>query len=181
MEGKLVLVSGHCAAGKSAFADRLSAELGILCFRKDRVKETLGEGLGPTGGAVYEKGSTAAFVLLEYILEECLKAGTPCILEGNFRPAELERVEAFLERYGGRCLSFFFTADMAVLYRRYRDREKERHWVHKSAGDSPEDFAAGQARLGEKLPGEVLLVDTTDFSRVDYSGLLTAVRAFLAG
>ena len=169
MEGKLVLVSGHCAAGKSAFADRLSAELGILCFRKDRVKETLGEGLGPTGGAVYEKGSAAAFVLLEYILE------------GNFRPAELERVEVFLERYGGRCLSFFFTGDMAVLYRRYRDREKERHWVHKSAGDSPEDFAAGQARLGEKLPGEALLVDTTDFSRVDHSGLLTTVRAFLVG
>lgn len=178
MTPTLFLISGRCAAGKSTFAARLSAALGVPCFRKDRLKETLGEGLGPEG-QVYEKGSAAAFLLLAHILEQFLAAGQPCILEGNFRPAELRRVEALLERYGGRCLSFLFTGDMAVLYRRYRDREGERHWVHKSAGDSPEQFAAGQARLATALPGRVLEVDATDFARVDYPGLLEAARAFL--
>lgn len=177
----LFLISGHCAAGKSTFARRLSAELGVPCFQKDRLKEVLGEGFGPAAGLVHEKGSAVTFLLLEHILEEFLRGGTPCILEGNFRPAELEQIEALLERHGGRCLSFFFTGDMAVLYRRYREREGERHWVHKSAGDSPEAFAAGQARLGRDLPGPCIRVDTTDFTQVDGQALLDTARAFLKG
>lgn len=179
MGGKLILVSGHCAAGKSTFADRLSAELGVPCFQKDRVKETLGDGLGSGGGLVYEKGSGAAFLLLEHILERFLETGQACILEGNFRPAELDRFQALLEQYRAECLSFFFTGEMAVLYRRYRERESLRHWVHRSAGETPEAFAAGQLRLADTLPGQVIRVDTTQFDRVDTAGLVAAAQTFL--
>ncbi len=178
MGGKLILVSGHCAAGKSTFAGRLSARLGVPCFQKDRVKETLADGLGSGGGLVYEKGSTAAFLLMEHILECFLAAGQTCILEGNFRPGELDRLRGLLETHHGSCLSFFFTGEMAVLYRRYREREAVRHWVHRSAGESLEAFSAGQLRLGEDLPGQVVRVDTTAFDRVDGEALFAAAGEF---
>ncbi len=179
MGGKLILISGHCAAGKSTFAGRLSAKLGVPCFQKDRVKEILGDGLGNEGGLVYEKGSGATFLLMEHILERFLAAGGACILEGNFKPGELDRLRRLLEAHRGECLSFFFTGEMAVLYRRHREREGVRHWVHKPAGETLETFAAGQLRLGEDLPGQVVRVDTTEFERVDTEGLLAAARLFL--
>ncbi len=180
MGGKLILITGRCATGKSTFARRLAAEVSVPCFLKDEVKEVLGEGLGPEGGLVYQKGSQATFRLLAYLAEGILAAGQCCILEGNFKPEELKELQALLEKYDARCLTCCFTGDLETLYRRYRTREEERHWVHRSMDRGLEAFAAGQSRLPLAGPGENVLVDGTDVEQLDETGLFAAAKAFLA-
>jgi 2-phosphoglycerate kinase len=51
LERRVVLVSGAPGAGKSTLAVPLAAELGFAPLRKDRIKETLHDALGPAAGS----------------------------------------------------------------------------------------------------------------------------------
>lgn len=44
--GKLLLVTGDIAAGKSTFSEILSKRYSIAAFQKDAVKEVLGDTIG---------------------------------------------------------------------------------------------------------------------------------------
>ena len=191
-KGRIILVGGYCATGKSTFSRRLARLLGIPCFNKDTIKELLGDGFGPEpaaeargsppeNGLVFRKGSAVAFSLMLHITERFLQAGKPCILESNFKLNESEQLKALLDKYGCECLTFIFKGDLGVLYKRYSERDRERHWVHQSAGENADLFKNGQlgAGLGEAAVGQTIYVDATEFEKVDYGELFDAARRFL--
>ena len=94
MENKIILVAGHSATGKSTFAHRLSCELGIPCFFKDKLKEAMGDGFGQDSSLMYDKGNTEATInIMTLIAESFLKIGKVCILEANFRPPQDEQIK----------------------------------------------------------------------------------------
>jgi len=183
MRGKIIVVGGYCAAGKSTFSRKLSGMLKIPCFNKDTLKEALGDGFGPGHNMVEQKGSAAAFLLLLHIAERFLETGNPCILESNFKAREIGELKALLERYGGECLTVIFTGDLGVLFTRYMERHtsEKRHWVHSTVGENRDNFREGHlcAGIGEAGIGRTITVDATSFAEVDYERLFAAVKDFM--
>lgn len=67
--GKLVLIMGDLAAGKSIFSKILSKRYNINVFNKDSVKEVLGDTVGFSNREENKKLSKAAMELMIHILE----------------------------------------------------------------------------------------------------------------
>jgi predicted kinase len=188
MRGKLIIVAGYCATGKSTFARKLSGILNIPCFIKDTVKETIADGFGLNNDEVIKKGSAAAFGLMLHIAEIFLQTGKPCILEANFKPPEAEQIRKLAEKYAADCLTFQFTGDPDTLFGRYaaRDEAGKRHWVHlriRLTDGDRERFIQTNKQIGYDTVaiGRTIRVDATDFGKVDYDGLYREAGEFVVG
>jgi len=182
MNGKLILVSGYCATGKSTFSRNLSRQLGIPCFNKDTIKESMADGFGAESKEVEFMGSRATFRVMAHVAECFLKIGKACILEANFKPQEGEQLDELAKRHGAECLTFVFTGDLDVLYDRYVKREDagERHWVHMSAGlrESFRDMHV-QYNVGQIAVGQTVNIDSTVFENVEYEKFYEIAGAFV--
>jgi predicted kinase len=183
MKSKIILVGGYCATGKSTFSRKLSELLNIPCFNKDIIKEVLGEGFGSEYNLVEQKGSEVTFLLMLHIAERFLQAGKICILESNFKKGEMEKIKTLLEKYNCECLTFIFKGDFGILFDRYMERDviEKRHWVHKSAGETKENFKNGHLYfgIGEDGIGQIIFSDATSFKNVDYENLYTTAKQFI--
>jgi predicted kinase len=182
MVNKIILVGGYPATGKSTFADKLSEELHIPCFKKDIIKETLGDGFGSDSIEVFKKGSYTTFLLMFHITKCLLQSGQGCILESNFALSEIEEIKILLEEYNSKCLTFRFISDLDVMYERYSERHNagKRHWIHKAAGDK-EIFKRKMYDIyglkGVEI-GQMITVNVTSFHNVDYENLVRIAKRF---
>ena len=176
MKSKIILISGYPATGKSTFSAKLSEALKIPCFNKDLLKEAMADGFGKDSTDVWHKGSVATFSVMHHIAKCFLKVGKSCILESNFRPSEGEELERLIKKYNADCLTYLFSCDPDVIYKRYvnRDDAGERHWVHKTVNELGHDFVAYcvNNKIGQIEVGEVVKVDATDFEKVDFNALI---------
>jgi predicted kinase len=182
-KNKIIFVSGCPAAGKSTFSHMLAKNLGIPCFNKDTIKETMGDGYGSESGEAYNKGSKVTFLLMMHIAERFLQVGQTCILESNFLHHDSEKIKILLEKYDCENLTYMFGGDLDVLSERYFKRDAERHWVHGRAAekDSIKNYALRTKILEVTFGGEIIFVDTTVFENVDYAKLFITADNFLRG
>ncbi|MCL2671684.1 MAG: ATP-binding protein [Clostridiales bacterium] len=180
---KIILIGGYCATGKTTFSLRLAERLQLPCFNKDHIKEVIGEGFGRESADVHRKNSAVTLQLMLHIAERQLRAGKACILESNFRIADGEQIKTLLGKYDSACLTYVFTADLDLLYNRYRQREAAggRHWVHLNPDETRESFLYAHESGGHtKLRiGETIQVDATDFANIDFEALLRAGENFM--
>ncbi len=191
MENKIIVIQGYLAAGKSTFARQLSKTLNLPCFVKDTFKSALCENVLLQNREESSRFSAITFDGLLYIAERMLEVGNPLILEGNFTPAGVKKkneegaLNSLLRRYCCRALTFRFTGDTQVLYKRFTQRENspERGKANTMMlSFSQEDFDGWCHNLdGFSLDGEAIEIDTTDFSAVDFERYLAAARQFLNG
>ncbi len=183
--GKLILVAGYPAAGKSVFSLRLAEKLGIQCFNKDTIKEILGEVVGFANRQENKTLSEATFFILKYIAQAFMKTDKPLILESNFRVSEEPYLRELIEEYGYDTLTFMLTGDLDVIYKRYALREcsPERHFAHKAANLVSADFfkEAVKSLADFNIGGRIVTVDMTGFDNVDYNGLYEIAEGFLNG
>lgn len=193
-ERYVILVTGIPAAGKSVLAEKLSAELGLPWFSKDRIKEKLFDTIGFTSREEKVKLSIAATSILYDLAEQMMRRCKPFILENNFEASCRQQLTELPTRYGYRTLTLRLTGDYAQIYERFvwRDRSGERHPGHvtnssysmeSGAVPSPtitlEQYIAGilnREMDSFSIGGPVITVDTTDFSQVDYAAVCRQVR-----
>lgn len=193
-----ILVGGMPASGKSHLARRLSQSLGLPMFSKDDIKERLFDAVGFRGRAEKVALGVGAMEILYYAADQVMAAGGSVILENNFERASLPGLRALLDRHPCRPVTLMLTGDPEVIYRRFleRDQSPQRHRGHvvntaypELPGERPpytpvtlEQFVAGfTARgMGDFDPGGPrVTVDVTDFSALDYQGLVEQVRALM--
>ena len=182
LKNKLILVCGHSATGKSTFAYDLSHKLGIPCFSKDRIIEAMGDGFGPDSGLISAKNDTQAVInIMIYIANSFLIVGKPCILEANFRSPHDDQLNKLINRNNTDCLTFLFTGDLEILWERYVERETERHWALKVAGQNKDRFIDGgmKSGFGDFSIGKTIKTDATDFNKIDYTKLYDSAKQFL--
>ena len=189
MGGKLIIITGYLAAGKSTFARRLGRELGVPCFIKDTFKSAICESVSITDRAESSRFSAVTFDAMCYAAERLLEAGLPVILEGNFVPAgvkpvdEAGRLRALAEGYGAPALAFRFRGDTGVLHQRFLQREgtPERGQANRMfEAVRWETFNRLCRNLeGVDLGGETVDIDTTDFGAVDFETYIACARRFL--
>jgi predicted kinase len=175
----VVVVTGPPASGKSTIARELSAALPAPLIAKDPVKEALFDALG-TGNPDWSRTlGIATYAILFLTLEQEVIAGRSCVLEANFDHNEASAQLAAIQlRHPFRALQIVCSASRDVLIERFSSRG-DRHPGHiddERLEDVIESIDAGRWRALE-LDGEMVEVDTTDWSTVDVGALIERARA----
>jgi len=141
MNKKIIIVAGYLASGKSTFARRLSKEISIPYLIKDTFKIALCDSVSITSREEGRRFSAVTFDGMMYVAERLMETGFPIIIEGNFAPAGLKKVDeagvirALIQKYGYQSLTYQFEGDTKILHERYIEREKT-----PERGDANRDF-----------------------------------------
>jgi predicted kinase len=178
---KVVIVTGLPCTGKTTLARRLSADLRLPLISKDSIKETLFDTLGWNDREWSRKLGAATMRLLYMWIEEELAAGRSFIVECNFK-AEYDTTIflELMERYPFTPFQIICHTEGPVLLERWKVRavSGDRHPGHVD-NLTLEEFTP-LLLAGECPPldigGTLYLLDTSDFDRVNYSGLLDALE-----
>lgn len=189
MSGKIIIIEGYLASGKSTFARKLSNETRIPCFIKDTFKIALCKSVGSLSREESSRFSAVTFDGIMYAAERLLETGNPVIIEGNFTPAGVKKtneageIRRLIEKYGCSPLTFKFTGSTRVLFQRFVNREGSPERGQANTMQIPfsyEDFSLWCHNLDNfDVGGEVVMVDTTNFDTVDFDKHTALARKFL--
>lgn len=189
MNKKIIIVEGYLASGKSTFAKRLSEQIKVPYLIKDTFKMALCESVSVEDRQTSSVFSAVTFDAMMYVAERMFEAGYPIIIEGNFVPAGVKKVDEagmirqLIDKYGYESLTFQFKGDTRVLHARFVEREKtsERGQVNKIGSDvSYDKFDRWCHQLDDfDVGGKVVSVNTTDFDLVDFKGYCELAGEFI--
>ncbi len=181
MAPKLIIVHGLPATGKTTIAQRLAHDLALPLASKDMFKETLFDTLGWHDRAWSQQLGRASIALLFQFMETQLRAGYSCIVECNFTAAiAAPEFLALRERFPYRPVEIVCRCDGQVLVERFKRRAEAgaRHPGHVDHQTYVE--LESRLRRGTSEPlhigGHVIVLDTTDWSAVDYDALLATIH-----
>jgi predicted kinase len=189
MDNAIFVIEGYLASGKSTFARRLSNEIKVPYLIKDTFKIALCDSVQINTREEGSRFSAITFDAMMYVTERLMETGYPIIIEGNFVPPGLKKVneagviQSLTRKYSYRPLIYKFLGDTQVLYKRYIERENS-----PERGDANRDFAEIPYENFERychnldmfsIGGKVIKVDTTDFEKVDFKNLIELARRFI--
>lgn len=191
MNKKIIIIEGYLATGKSAFALQLSKSINIPYLIKDTFKIALCKNISVTSRTESSVFSTVTFDGMMYVAERMLETSIPIIIEGNFVPAGVKKIDeagaikSLIDRYNYTSLDFKFMGDTRVLHQRFLEREKtaERGEVNKIGMDVPySTFNQWCHNLdGFDIGGETVRVDTTYFPDVNFNSYINLAKEFMCG
>ncbi len=179
----IVIVTGAPATGKTTYGRKISKELGIPFFSKDRIKEILYDFLD-NKNLKYEdkqKIGVSSYAILYYQAEELMKVGISFILESNFVKKSSEILKKLIMDYSYTCITIRFEAELRTLYKRFLMRENlpERHPCLISNGVF-DDFEAfknmSDTNKEFKINKDEIIVDSTDFSNINLEEIVREIK-----
>lgn len=180
---KLIIIEGPTSTGKSTLARKLSRDLNISTFLRDDFKEHEYDVLAKTPSLKQlARIDSASRKELFKTIQDSIKDDTSIIVESNFMYSERHQVEKLINANTTIVEIFCFASGFKVL-KRYVGRNKsgERHKGHRDHlwyGIVALE-ALGPIKLRYRpfgLTPHVLMVDTNDFSSIDYD----AIKKFVA-
>ena len=180
----LILITGLPAAGKMTLATWLSKQLAIPFVHKDAIKEILYDGLGWSDREWSKKLGAASIKIMYYFAEASLIAGRSIILDTPLRPDLASGEISTLARQTlASTIQIICRADPAVAYQRFEQRAVAgvRHPGHldmQTLGEAKASFAQNRP-LRLDIDGEVIEVDTNDFSALHYEHVLAQIQVIM--
>ena len=180
-EPVVVLISGAPGTGKTTMARQVATALQIPYLGKDLIKESLFDSLGTQDREWSMKLGIASIELLFKLIESHLEAGQSVVAETNFRKEfDVPRFKRLKKRYAFKTVEIHCEADRQVLLTRLnqRDQSGERHPGHETAQmiELIDQEVADGAFEPLALGRNVIRINTTDFERVNYDAIISAVR-----
>lgn len=182
----LILVLGMPATGKTHLSKEIANSLALPLVSKDDIKEIMFEGLGWSDREYSKKIGKTSFAILDYFIETQLAAGNSIILESPLKPEfENDKFRKWQQKYKCKTIQVLCYANGEVLVRRFVERAQSgaRHPGHRddsSLDEFRDDLLKGRAKLLD-IEGDVIEVDTTDFSSIDYSKISSQIARIIAG
>jgi len=182
----VIIVAGIPASGKTTYANHISTKLKIPFIGKDTIKEKLYDVIQfdtskRENSQLYGAASYSVF----FHITECLmKANVSFVLESNFIPSSADILLPLVNEYKYKPLTILFDAEIKTLHKRFceRDVTDERHPGLASKSNvfvDLEYFQSATMSLRDFCVGDKLVVDTTDFSTVDYNEVDNHVINFI--
>ncbi|MDQ2902886.1 MAG: ATP-binding protein [Ktedonobacteraceae bacterium] len=178
----LIIISGPPGAGKTTLGRYLAQELHLPFLNKDDIKELLFDNLGWSDRPWSRKLGMTSYELLYHFIEVQLRAGGSLITESNFDPLYAgARFLSLKERYGFEPIQIQCFTEGTVLLERIKARSTsgERHPGHEEHIYYHEfvDVLLRGKLDSLDIGGQLLEVDTTDFTKVDYKKVLDWIIA----
>lgn len=180
----LIIVNGQPGTGKTTLSHKIAKHFKLPVVNKDYIKEIIFDNLGYSDRDWSIKAGVTSYRILDYFIENQLKAGNSLIIESNFNPKfDNQRFKEWQEKYHFKTLQIMLHADGNVLIERFKKRNEtgERHPGHAEQYffDSGEidNLKAELKPLG--LSGDVVSIDTTDFSQIDYDAIYKNIDKLL--
>ena len=188
-----ILVTGIPAAGKSTMAEFLAEYLGLPVISKDKIRELLYDTIGFSSREEKVMLGLAGMNIMYYMAEQLMKKGQSFILENNFENVSKEGLVAILEKYSYKAITVTLTGDYEKIYQRFlkRNDSPDRHRGHVVNDCYPEkmknnfvasipyeSFVNGIVNRGMDrfvANGPHIILDTTDFTRIDKERLLQQI------
>ena len=175
----IIIITGELAAGKTSYGKKISRVLEIPFFSKDEIKEILYDSFSCENldyGAKRKLGATS-YSIFYYIMEEQLKVGKSLIVESNFVKESVPIIKKLLNKYNYKSITIRFEGDLHILHKRFLKREysTERHigLVANGLFDDFKNFEQAATKSKEfKISNNEILVDTTDFSKVNFDEII---------
>jgi predicted kinase len=185
MHPTIIIVTGRPAAGKSTLARWLSQELKLPLVSKDTIREELFDRLGWEDRKWAQELGKASVDMMFYFARAELEVGHSMIMENSFYPpVSNSRFQALKEKYDAESLQVVCDSDRETLFQRFKSRSQtgDRHPGHGDQDVLEELYrnlgiASSQAL---DIGGAVIEVDTTDFTQVDYQGILNQVKELIS-
>lgn len=198
-----ILVTGIPAAGKSTMAEYLAEQLCLPVISKDSIKELLYDTVGFNSREEKVRLGVASMNIMYYMAEKLMQREQAFILENNFEHVSKEGLLAILDRYSYKAITVTLTGTYKAIYERFLERNSSpnRHRGHVVNDCYPEkkqkqnmqskqmtqlsyeDYVGGIASRGMDsfvANGPQIIVDTTDFSKIDYDEVLRKIAEFHA-
>lgn len=181
----IIFVIGESATGKTTLANKIASDLSLPLFSKDTLKTILFDNLGWKDRQWSKEVGKASIDILDYIIEEHLKADNSLVIENVFHPKFANpKFQEWQSKYNFKAIQVLCHADDEVIIKRFKDRamSDSRHVSYVEGSEGLKDL---QTRLQDKtsvtldLEGEVIKVDTSDFTKIDDKNILEQVRASL--
>jgi predicted kinase len=187
MPGRILIVQGGSAVGKTTLSRRLAKDLDFVLLSKDDFKELLYDVLGkpPTR----EESTTyglAATKALYASAEVFLGSGKSVILESAFTRglAEVD-IDDLVTKTNAQVEQLYITASPKIRLERFEARIKsgERHAGHPSSEGivSEEYFANDSDRYGPLAIDDTIEINTNVFDDDNYKELLGALKTRIEG
>lgn len=187
---KLIVITGCLASGKSFFYEMIKNQFNIIGINKDELKIEIGCESEETIEGQYALGNMAFERLMDE-LERGMERGVDLVVEGAFSNTSTKRkineqikIKEKAQKYGYSLLAFNVVGDLGVLYQRFVEREKnvERNPILRM--DTEKYGYRLHSLFNENLriclfDENVIKIDTTDFSKVDYLSYLEVVNRFI--
>ena len=167
----------------------LSKALSIPYLVKDTFKTALCTSVPITNREEGSRFSAVTFDAMMYVTERLIETGYPVIIEGNFVPRGVKKVDeagvikTLINKYACKTLTYKFCGDTHILHKRFleRDRLAERGQANRLFTEPGfSDFSTWCNNLEEfDVGGEIIRVDTTDFKKVDFESLVKKALQFV--
>ncbi|MEY8518022.1 hypothetical protein AALC25_14185 [Lachnospiraceae bacterium 29-84] len=93
MNKKIIIIAGYLASGKSTFALKLSKLINVPYLVKDTFKMALCKNISIADRKESSLFSAVAFDGMMYVAERFFETGNPIIIEGNFVPRGVKKVD----------------------------------------------------------------------------------------
>lgn len=182
--GKLILITGDLATGKSTFARGLAHRYQTNVFCKDIFKEILGDTIGFSNREENLKLSVASAALMRMIFSEFCQLNKDLILESNFRQAELDSLYEIAQKNGYEVLTLQLRGNLQILHQRFLNRlhHENRHPVHACGGFEEFDAFCSYIQRQRELvpPGRCIDVCADTFDYQLDATLLQQLDRFMA-
>ncbi|WKZ46474.1 MAG: AAA family ATPase [Anaerolineales bacterium] len=181
---KIVIVTGRPAAGKSTLAKWLSQELKLPFVSKDNIREILFERLGWKDRPWAQLLGRASVDLMFYFAAAELGVGNSIIMDNSFHPPiSTPRFQELKQKFNADSIQIICNSSKEILFERFKSRFEtgNRHPGH---GDNDVLDELYKNLADEKsqtldIGGLIIEIDTTDFEKIDYQGILNQMKLFL--
>ncbi|HEX8389921.1 MAG TPA: AAA family ATPase [Candidatus Saccharimonadales bacterium] len=177
---KLIIVNGLPATGKTLLSSQLSKSLDIPKIGKDDIKEFLFDKLGVRDREWSRSLGMASNDILYQLTDTLLSRDESLIVENAFEYQFAKpKFEKLIDKYNPEVYEIYCLTDKDVRRKRFVDRNEsgERHVGHNDVFNYvSEDEAEPQEKYDILQVGQLIKVDTTDFSTVFIESIVRSLN-----
>jgi hypothetical protein len=172
----IIIISGDSGTGKTSLATKLIRDLRCTAFLKDDYKENIYDN--------YAKVPNLIKWALYRATQEAISANRTILIEGNFQPSQKRVLKKILAN-NATVIEVFCLARGLVSFKRFvaRNRSGNRHRGHRDRlwyslvfGSAALSAIGVSVYKPLRLSSNVLALDTTDFSQVNYAKVLAFIQ-----